>query len=299
MDKVSFSGRFKIGTRIFSGYGIVLIFLGLLVVLGYLALSKIGNSVIEFDRVSDNSVRVLTIDRNIVGLRRNVLLFTGGSSNQDALGRIHEIEVTLKRDIGAVISATRSSERRAMLENISTLFGQYAANVEKVVDLRTRWTKEIEGKMNPLGQSMRSKLSDIMAASFAGQNLDIAARAGLAQESLMMARLSAVKFINKPDQSLSEEVRKRYGEFNTRIDELSHFVSDSQRAAILKQVIEEAKIYLTAFDDVAFTGFEIERIINKDNKAIADDIANLSKKLTEAQLSRLNDLGEEVCAEHV
>ena len=66
MGKASFSGQFKIGTRIYSGYGLVLAFLCVVVILGYMALDHIGSNVIEFDRVSDNSVRVLILT-NISG----------------------------------------------------------------------------------------------------------------------------------------------------------------------------------------------------------------------------------------
>ena len=293
MDKASFSGQFKIGTRIYSGYGLVLGFLCVVVILGYMALDHIGSNVIEFDRVSDNSVRVLTIDRNIVGLRRNVLLFTGGASNQDALGRIHEVEATLKNDIAEAIKSTRSADRKATLEQISALFERYATNVEKVVDLRGQWTKKIEEKMNPIGQSMRSTLTDIMAAAFSSDKLDIVARAGMAQESLMLARLSAIKFINKPDSKLAEDVHQRAAEYNKRISELLPYLTD-QQIAICKKAAEDGKLYVDAFSDVVKSSLEINRIVNVENKEIATKIADLSKALTKAQLDKLNVLGEEV-----
>ena len=294
MDKASFSGQFKIGTRIYSGYGLVLGFLCVVVILGYVALEHIGSNVVEFDRVSDNSVRVLTIDRNIVGLRRNVLLFTGGASNQDALGRIHEVEATLKSDISAAINSTRSAERKAMLVEISSLFERYAANVEKVVDLRGRWTKDIDEKMNPLGQGMRNALTGIMAAAFSSEKLDIASRAGMAQESLMLARLSAIKFINKPDAKLADEVHQRAAEFNKRIADLLPHLAEQQQIDTCKKAANDGMQYVGAFENIARDSLEIDRIVNGDNKEIANKISDISKKLTKAQLSKLTDLGEEV-----
>ena len=294
MDKATFSGQFKIGTRIYSGYGLLLCFLCAVVVLGYVALERIGSNVIEFDRVSDNSVRVLTIDRNIVGLRRNVLLFTGGASNQDALGRIHEVEAALKNDIAAAVNSTKSAERRAMLVEISSLFERYAANVEKVVDLRGRWTKDIDEKMNPLGQAVRSTLTEIMAAAFSNDKLDIAAMAGMAQESLMLARLSAIKFINKPDANLADEVHQRAAEFNKRIADLSLILSDQKQIDECKKSVDKGKQYIEVFDDVTKASLEVDRIVNGENKEIADKISLLSKNLTKAQLGKLNVLGDDV-----
>ena len=180
-----------------------------------------------------------------------------------------------------------------MLEQISSLFEQYAANVEKVVDLRGRWTQNIDQKMNPLGQSMRSTLTDIMGAAFSNEKLDIVARAGMAQESLMLARLSAIKFINKPDPKLAEEVHQRAGEYNKRIAELLPYLAD-QQIAICKKAAEDGKLYVDAFSDVVKSSLEIDRIVNVENKGIATKIADLSKTLTKAQLDKLNVLGEEV-----
>ena len=291
-NKASVLGRFKVGTRIYSGFSLVLFFLCIVAVLGYVALGNVGGNFVEYDKVAANTVRVLTIDRNIVGLRRNVLLFTGGQATQDALGRVRELEGALRKDISDALAATTNSERKALLQALAELFDRYANNFEKVVDTRARWTKAIDERMTPLGQTMVQSLSAMMATAFANGKYDNAARIGMAEESLLQARLNAVKFFNKPDEKFVDEVRNKIKDFSERVVDLQQYLVVLENIEACKKAIENGKEYSAAFDDVIAAGYEVDRVVNKENRDIANKISEIAQKLKESQLDTANRLGE-------
>ncbi|MEI7609360.1 MAG: HAMP domain-containing methyl-accepting chemotaxis protein, partial [Rhodospirillaceae bacterium] len=239
-----------------------------------------------------NTVRVLTIDRNIVGLRRNVLLFTGGQATQDALGRVRELEAALRKDISDAIGGAANSERKAMLQSLAELFEQYANNFEKVVDTRAHWTKAIEVRMTPLGQTMVQSLSAMMATAFASGKYDNAARIGMAEESLLQARLNAVKFFNKPDEKFVGEVRNKIKDFSERIVDLQQYLVIPENIEACRKAIADSKEYSAAFDDVIAAGYEVDRVVNKENRDIANKISEIAQKLKDGQLDTANRLGE-------
>ncbi len=283
----------SIKARIWGGYGLVLTFLVAVTALGYFALQKIGGNVEEFDRVSDNTVRVLTIDRNVTGLRRNVLLFTGGNADERALGRIRDLETALRKDLADAASATRSAERKTALVELSKLFEQYIANVGKVVEMQAARKKAVDERMNPLGAGMRQTLTEITVNAFDAGKFDNAARAGMAQEALLLARLNAVRFLGTPDQKLAEAVHQKAKDFNDRINDLLPYLVIPANIERTKQLIEDGKKYVAAFDEVARIALETDRIINTDNAAIASRIGDLSQQLRKSQLAALDKLGTE------
>ena len=293
MDIEKFSGRFKVGTRIYAGYGLVLAFLLTVTVIGFLALQKISGNVEEFDRVADNTVRVLDIDRNVAGLRRNVLLFTGGLGDEKALGRIHDLETGLRAQLTAAATATHNAERKADLQEIAKAFEQYAANVEKVVELHAAHKKAVDERMNPLGASMRDTLSAIIDTAFKNEKFENAARAGMAQEALLLARINALKFLAAPDQKLADTVHAKVKELDDRLTDLLPRLTIPANIDTTKKAIEDSRAYVAAFAEASKIGFDMDRIVYTDNAALAGRIADLATKLKQSQVTNLKELGTE------
>ncbi len=281
----------SVKARIWGGYGLVLAFLVAVTALGYVALQEIGGNVKEFDRVSDNTMRVLVIDRNVVGLRRNVLLFTGGNGDERAVTRIRELEDELRKDLATALESTRNAQRKAMLQEISTLFEQFSSNFRKVVEMRAGLKAAVEGQMNPLGASMRATLTEIMTTAFAAEKFDNAARAGMAQEALMLARLNAVRFLSTPDEKLAATVHQKASEFTSRVGELLPYLVIPANIERTQKAIADGKKYVAAFETAAKLTLEIDRVANKENAALATRIAELSTNLRKSQIVAIDELG--------
>ena len=285
--------NFSIKARIWGGYALVISFLVVVTVLGYFALGKIDGNVREFDRVSDNTVRVLIIDRNVAGLRRNVLVFTGSNGDERALGRIHDLEASLRKDIADATAATRSEVRRKDLQELGSLFERYASNFETVIKLHAIRKEALDERMTPLGTAVRQSLSDITATAFKEGKFENAARAGMALESLMMARLNAVKFLSAPDQKLAATVHEMARELDERLNELLPRLNIPSNIEAARLAIENGKKYVAAFEDASKAALEADRIIYKDNASIAGRIGELSESLRKSQLAAIDELGSE------
>ncbi|MBF0353938.1 MAG: HAMP domain-containing protein [Alphaproteobacteria bacterium] len=74
MSTGSFTGRFKIGTRIWSGFIFVLILLAAVAGVGYFGLAGVGSHLDEFEDSAHETIQMVDIDRDFVGIRRNQLV---------------------------------------------------------------------------------------------------------------------------------------------------------------------------------------------------------------------------------
>ena len=64
--------RFKIGTRVFTGFIAVLVLMAVVAAIGIFGLQGADSNIDRFAGVSHNALRVSEIDRNVVGLRRKI-----------------------------------------------------------------------------------------------------------------------------------------------------------------------------------------------------------------------------------
>ena len=66
-------GQIKVGTRIYVGFLIILALIATVATVAYNGFTDSNDGFDSYVLISDNTANNLTIDRNIVGLRRNML----------------------------------------------------------------------------------------------------------------------------------------------------------------------------------------------------------------------------------
>jgi methyl-accepting chemotaxis protein len=250
MNNASFMGRFKVGSRIYTGFVVVLILLAAISWLGINGLNGAEGSMSTYSSVAANSVRTEAIDALVANMRRNVILFAE-QGNHEAMDTVHQIQAELAPEMEKARDATIDPGRRANLDRMIQLFQSYSANFEKLVQDRQRRETLVNDGMNPLGAKIQATLSDIATTAFRDGKFENAARAGIAQESLMLARLNAIKFLLSPDAKTAAAMRENATEFNTRIGQLLGSLTDPHNIEACKQAIEDGGKYLAAFDEAS------------------------------------------------
>jgi len=282
--------------RIWGGFGSMLGFVLLVAVLAGFGFTRLADYVVEYDRVADNTVRVQTIDRNVVGLRRNVLVYTGAQGDERALPRIRELQAALRKDLADAQVATKNAERKALFEQMTRLVEQYSTNFEKVIELRTRRDTAVNERMFPTGAAMRNELTSIIDTALAERDFETAALAGKAQEQLMQARLNANRFLALPSQKLAEESQKQFLAAEAAVRTVSDHTKDVRYRKILDSVLQEIPVYGAAFGEIASTGAEVDRLITKENAQLAVQFGDLATKVKDSQLKTMNQLGDDAVA---
>ena len=279
--------------RIWGGFATILAFLVIVAVMSHLGLIRIGANVDELGRVGGNTVRILTIDRNVAGLRRNTLLMTGGNGDPKAMERIRELEGALKKDIDAALADTKDPERKAVLETMRGQFERYAANVDKLAELRAKRETDINERMVPTGGAMRERLTGLLDATMAIRDFENAAIIGKAQEQLLMGRTNALRFLAQPSEKLLADTKDQLAKAEVAVKEQLVHEKDPGRRKETEEVLRMLPTYVGVIGEIATATFEIDRIIRKENAEIAAQFAANAAKVKEDELHRFGQLGED------
>ena len=249
MQNASFAGRFKVGTRIQVGFLLILVLLVLVAALGVRSLSTMETGFTRYASISDNSLRISDIDRAVVDMRRNVVNYSF-SGNGALIEPIQAQQKTLAEALRTTRDTTQDSGLRANLDRMILQIDSYGANFGKLVRLREQRDRLVSDELVPLGVKALEGLSQFSAAAIASGEYESAAYAGQALETLILARLSAQRFLTEPTAKAEEEVRTRMEGFIKTATALAARLTDPAQRRIAEDAVQTAGRYLDSFKRV-------------------------------------------------
>ncbi|MCC7167750.1 MAG: methyl-accepting chemotaxis protein, partial [Rhodospirillales bacterium] len=284
--------NFRIGTRITAGFIIVLVLLAAVSVIGYQGLVASMTGLDGYIRVSNNMVRLLGIERDFNGMRRQVLSYSNTGDPKLAT-RIQEIEKALAGEIAKAVEASRDPGRKANLEKVKVEEASYKANFDKLTALRVRRDALVRDEMNPPGEQAQAKLNDIVKAATDSKDLGLAALAGMAQERLMASRLTAAQFLAEPDAKLVELQGEQLKQFLDLTERLVKATDHPARQKLAREIADLGKKYDDAFDEAAKAVLEVNTLVTSVMPKDAEEIGALMAETTAGQRQTLAKLEKE------
>mgnify|MGYP001809643991 CR=1 FL=1 len=296
MQSASFSGRFKVATRIYTGFLLILALLGTVVALAYRAQTSAEGGFDRYASIADNSIRVNGISASVAAMRRNVVnySFTGDPKVAEAVATIQrELEPVLRETVGLILDPAR----RANLEQMLRLFEDYRANFQKVQELRKRRDAVVDQELNPLGARAREGLTRIIATAMADGDFEAAALAGQVQEALMMVRLSVMRFLATPSQKAVDEVNERAQVLTSVLQPLIDRLRNPERHRQARDVQELVTRYKAQFATAAEAVTSVNTLTNGPMAKAGEEFADLAEKTVDMQHTALEQILGTVRAE--
>ncbi|MEW5729499.1 MAG: methyl-accepting chemotaxis protein [Pseudomonadota bacterium] len=179
--------------RIYGGFLLILAFLLVVGGFSFVGFRSVGGNVQNYARVTSNTLNIQDIERNVVGLRRNAMLFTNTGADT-ALKRVDELDGLLRKGLADALASVRDADAREQLQAMQRLFEQYMANFRKVVDLRHEREKLVREGTDVLGREGSEEFVRLIAAKVQERDFETLGMATKAQENFSRARLAVLRY---------------------------------------------------------------------------------------------------------
>jgi len=281
MQKASLAGRFRVKTRIYTGFLLILALLGFVVWVGHSGLESAQMAFDRYAAIADNAIRTMTIDRNVAALRRNVISFTYADADNE--GRIKELLQALAGDLDQAVAATVSAERKTMLEKMRGLVGSYGQSFERLRVLEGQRHLLFKERMELSGRRVREALDGIVDSARKDGDLEAALAGGALQQRLMLARLQATRVMISPDEATIAEVGVRNQRFQESLSGLRSRVEDHPARLRLAEDAEEGgRGYLEASFALTGAARELQALIGSMAK-LGEEFGDLAKATVASQ----------------
>ncbi|CAO3418236.1 methyl-accepting chemotaxis protein [Azospirillum endophyticum] len=282
MQNASFAGRFKVGTRIQVGFLLILALLVVVAALGVRSLSTVQGGFTRYGSISDNSLRISDIDGSVSDMRRNALNYSF-SGNNALIAPIQAQQKKLGEMLQTAREVSQDPGRRALLERMIQQFDGYGANFNQLVKLREQRDRLVSEDLMPLGQKAREELSRVVTSGIASGDFESAAYAGQAQESLILARLSAQRFLTDPSAKTADEVRSRMDGFIKVASTLPSRLADPLQKRVAEEAAQIGSRYLESFNRVVTAVNDAQTLAFTTMTQEAEEFAGLVDKVILAQ----------------
>ena len=250
----------------------------------------------SYAAISDNAQRVVRIAQLVAEMRRDVRVAIDENDYAAAV-RASDLGARLSTMLEETLKATSDPERRENVIRMQTLLRAYEGDFSKALKAEEERERSIEQGMNPIGAKARTNLTEIVRSAISEDDYAVAAHAGIAQEALMLARVSALHFIATNDKAEIEEFARRIEAFTQAMTELQDRLTDPGRQALAAELVTLARDYATAFRKVVATTTEAHDLVDGVMAATAAEFGRVAEKTSDSQRAAMTTMKDETVAE--
>lgn len=286
----------RINTKLGLGFAIVL---GLLLALAAIGLSSLRSASHDFETYAGYSQRTVDLavaDRDIVGMRRNVQIYVQ-TGDEKAAARARELAGELKKHLADIIVQVADPGRRGKVEQVARLAADYAGQFETAIQLRMARAKLVDERLNRTGAEAQRLLTEAIQGAMADQNYAEAARLAIAQEDLMLTRVSALRFLSDGETQQMDEAHKQGETFIVDANQLLKEVEDPHRRGLAQEVAALAKDHFTALNEVTTAATALNKLVNETMAKTASEAADAMTAIRLERIKAMDDLHSRTVAE--
>jgi methyl-accepting chemotaxis protein len=288
----------KLSTQISLGFGSVL---ALLIVVSATAFLGLDTAVKGF-----NDYRGLARDANLAGrVQANMLIVRLAAStylrkhSDEMIQAYKERFKTLEELVDQATREIQKPERAERIAFVKKSIGEYNKGLERVVEFMHERGKVVANDLDPNGLAMREAMTAIMQSAYRDSDADAAFYAGQVQESLMLARLYATKFLDSNEQKDAERAHKELDEnVSQRAKTLDEKLNNPERRRLLGEFNKAKDNYARALDKVNQIIVERNKIISGTLDRIGPLVADATEEVKLSVQKEQDTLGPQVEADN-
>jgi methyl-accepting chemotaxis protein len=281
--------RLGIRARIALGFGIAL---GLLVIVSAAALYGMdaGRSAFgTYDRITNNNQRLQQFERDMLDLRRNLLLFIERDDPRGLLAT-RRLEPQMTETLNGVVESVRDPQRKAMLAEAVPQLKNTFAKLAQAIAARNALKAVNGSQLDVYGPRARDSLLQLVRTALKRQNLATAVEAGLVLDAFSEIRVAATRFVGMGDMAMANEARGKVGTFVNMIEDLKSSLDDEELKKLAEEAERFAKQYEAGILAAAGAAGDINRLVYQE---MEQEIAQIVEKLDQVKTSQVETLAHE------
>ena len=282
---INWMAKFKVGSRIFAGFILILVLLTALAFTGWHSLNGSTERSTSFTRHSDQVQDVLRIQSQVADIRRTVRIF-GFTGSEEAFKQTTETGAKLVEAIKASQQSFRSETRRDTMAHMSKVAEEYLTNFTKLRDIRKRRDDAITG-MRGAGAKALDQLEKAQTAMTAANDHQGALGASEIQVELGQARILANIYLTAPTPQGVEGVKKQMAKTRAETDSTIAKAKIPSVIASLKEADASLAFYEIEFSTMTKDVEATEVLVNSTLPKLAAEFAGIANGLAKELASEM------------
>ena len=254
----------KIGTKIYTGFGLVILVLVTMVGLTMNGLNKINTEFAQYQELVDDGDIVSELTEAVFNVQEDALIWLR-TQEQERLDHVYALEPKIAQRMQSAKDEFVGTEQYDELSEIEEDITRFFNGVRQVDAFMAERNDLVLNVMDKIGPEIRRMVSQIAEGAYNDEDYETASHAGFTNQELLLARLYAGKFLLTNEISDKERFDKHYKSLTDSLDVLDKSTQNPARRALLANIQTELPKYQEAF-------LRAQTIINQRNAIIKEDI---------------------------
>jgi signal transduction histidine kinase/DNA-binding response OmpR family regulator len=269
----------KISTRVYLGFGCVLLLAMLIAGVGYVGLENAEKTFATYRKLARQTNADGRVQANMLTTRIFAKNFVIDANQKNIEGVKQRAEQTLalireNRDLGG-----SDTGRRILLGDLENSLNRYVAKFGEVTDLQKERDKLVSSKLNVLGPKIELNLTAIMTSASEDGDAAAAFEAGQTLRSLLLGRLYANRFLIENDAASNARAIREFRDLEINYQRLANELEDPERLKLAEEAHAYQLKYLASFDQVHQVITQRNTIIKYELDRIGPDVADRIERL--------------------
>lgn len=290
-------GNMQVKTKIFAGFGTVLVVLAAVASFGYFGFVAVSHDVDHYTEMVEEAALISHIEADFLKLRTHAREFANTGHEEDAKA-VHEIEKKLQ---GMMVEAKKhlvDPQHLGKLEEMQHELGIYIKDFAHAEELEHEFLMLLNERLDPLGAKVIEDIDIIIEEATAEGNTKVVTLATKAREHILLAQLNANILLGREKAEFGVKVER---ELET-VEALMADLGAQHMTAHEKELFDEASTlmheYANAFHKAHADEKELRELINgemahaaqiivKDAELLQEEIAKLEEEIRVLTMSEI------------
>jgi len=251
----------KISTKIYLGFGCVLLLALIVAGVGLLGLNNAEGTFATYRQLARQTNADGRVQANMLTTRIFAKNFVIDANQENIVGVQDRARKTLElirenRDLGGA-----DAGRRILLSDLEESLQRYVDKFGEVTALQQERDDLVSNKLNKLGPVIEKNLTAIMTSALQDGDANAAYEAGITLRSLLLGRLYANRFLIENDDASRARAIREFRDLEFNYIKMASELEDPERQKLAETVKVTQVAYLQAFD-------KVHRVITKRNELI-------------------------------
>ncbi|WP_070962508.1 HAMP domain-containing methyl-accepting chemotaxis protein [Vibrio sonorensis] len=269
------------------GFGLVILLLLVTSTISYLRFSATNEGFNDYRRLALANVGAGRVQANILEARlaANKYIKKKSDDSKQVLEERLSLSIEL---LDELMEQNHSEAQLTAFKEMRDNLVSYGDNFNKVVDLIDARNQLVLDQLDPNGLAMRKSITDLMQSAYQSGDLNVTVYSGNLQESILLARLYAAKFLVSNEKSDADRARVEFRAVKDRATTLKSYLQSSNNKAQFQQFEKAFGIYQSTFSQVVDTILARNKIISGQLDVIGAQVAE-SIEQTKLMVKRQQD----------
>jgi len=288
--------KISISTKVFSGFGILLLLLLIISAVSLSSLYRADKNFKQYRSLARQTNANSRIQANMLMTRIFAKDFVI-DANEDSIAGVEQRARTTIEMIEDARGLTTDRGFRLIIDSLDQELHDYVARFEEVSAKQATRDTLVRDTLNVVGPRMEKNLSAIMESAFADGDTEAEYRAGLTLRNLLSAKIYATRFLIRNDSASYQRVAQEFTQMQENLDLLVANLQDEERLGIAGAVRTDQHIYAGAFEDVHSAIISRNDIIGNQLDKIGPRVADKVERLMLEIKALQDELGPRAEAE--